>query len=231
MNLEFNNRKSSPAEFLFMIDRAILIQGLSYHSLYRFLDNIGEYCPCSREWDSYISTLKVLVICDQNQGRSQVEAAIISYISRKLGMPVIIESAGSHATPDKYQGKPNPVIVNIMKNIGVSIEDAKVNQLKEEDIDNNTIVIALNNPENLPDFVFRAKVVINAFMEDHFPGSKVPEDDNALLEEIIIELTYLGINIVLKLSEALLASDISIFTNFFNKYIIAASTPKKIESC
>lgn len=214
------DKRLSLSEYLSYINRYIVVNDPTYTSLIGVLKVIAKNTHLSKEWESENFPTKILIICDQNQGRSQIEAAIVNLLVSELGLPLSVISAGVFATPEKYDGKPNPQVVNKLTALGISMEMAQVNQLSEDDVDANTLVIALNDPSILPEYVYKAKVVISTFMADHFPGSKLPKKADKLLDELVDETTYLGINIVLKLAEAFELSNFEIFIDYFKKRII-----------
>lgn len=138
-----------------------------------------------------------------------------------IGIPLNLRSAGVNATPEKYGGKPGPMIVRKLNELGIAISDATVDQLEENDIDDSTIVLALCAIEHIPDHAFRAKVVIAAEMVDNFPGSKAPNNTESL-DSIMDEAAWLGLNVVTKLAEAIEQSDFAIFTKEFERLILTS---------
>ena len=182
-----------------------------------FTKAIAYFYPGDKEKLRTASPLKILVICDQNQGRSQMVAAVIAELARNLGLNAEVKSAGQHATPEKYDGKPPGAVCTGLERRQLDMSGATVNQLVPADSDENTIVLLLNDPATVSDFVYNARLVVNRYMMDQFPGSKVPKDADQILEEVIDESAFLGIQFVLELARAIEFDDFERFVQIFKR--------------
>lgn len=82
----------------------------------------------------------VLFVCFHNAGRSQMAEAFFNRFARERGLNLRAISAG---TLPKHR-EVNPVAVEAMKEVGVSMEGQTPKQLKQGDIDNAVGVITMH---------------------------------------------------------------------------------------
>lgn len=80
----------------------------------------------------------VLFVCVHNAGRSQMAEALVNHIARERGLSVRAESAGTEAGATI-----NPVAVEVMREIGVSMDSQHPKQLTEEMADAADRVITM----------------------------------------------------------------------------------------
>jgi protein-tyrosine-phosphatase len=214
-----NNYPKTVSEFLHKIVSFIIREQPDSTEIFKLLTRAIKNCPINQEALKEAKPYNLIVICDQNQGRSQAEEAILRLIAQTIGLPLNLVSAGVNATPEKYGGKPGPIVTGKLEDLGISMNDATVDQLKESDIDENTIVLALCAKENIPDHVFRAKAVIAGYIKDSFPGSKAPDNKDAL-DHMIEKTAWLGLRVATRLAEAMEKSDFELFTKGLEDLIL-----------
>ncbi len=206
-------------EFLHTILFSFVLDGgdrITYDNLRHLFGVIASYYPGNKEKLRQAKPQKILVICDQNQGRSQIAEFLVQSFGDVLGMNLKVKSAGQHATLDKYGGRPSPVVRKNLTKLGIPIENATVDQLQESDIDNETIVIILKSSSDLPEFIYNARLVIGEYLADPFPESKIPKTNDERLFELFDSITYFTVSFVLKLAKAIEAKDNNL--NDFKKY-------------
>lgn len=217
-----SNYPQTMSEYLQAVIGFIIREGpdeIGIEDMYKLFRSAVAHCPIDREVLKKAEPYNLLVICDQNQGRSQIEEAIIRPLAEIIGISLNIASAGVSATPDKYGGRPGPIIIQKMEELGIPMDGASVDQLTENDIDENTILLALCAKEKIPDYAFKAKVVIAAEIDDDFPGSEVPVNETSL-DPIIEKTAWLALRVVAKLAETIEQSDFAIFEKEFERLIL-----------
>ena len=82
----------------------------------------------------------VLFVCFHNAGRSQMAEAFFNCFARERGLDLRAISAG---TLPKYR-EVNPVAVQAMNEVGISMEGQTPKQMKQGDIDNAARVITMH---------------------------------------------------------------------------------------
>lgn len=80
----------------------------------------------------------VLFVCVHNAGRSQMAEALVNHLARERGVEVRAESAGTVAGEQV-----NPVAVEVMREIGVSMDGQRPKQLTPEMADAADRVITM----------------------------------------------------------------------------------------
>ncbi|MGC4043367.1 MAG: arsenate reductase ArsC [Armatimonas sp.] len=71
--------------------------------------------------------ITILFVCVHNAGRSQMAEALVNHYARERGLDVIGESAGTVAGTQI-----NPVAVEVMQELGISMEGQAPKQLTQE---------------------------------------------------------------------------------------------------
>lgn len=85
-----------------------------------------------------MSKAHILYVCVHNAGRSQMAEALTNHLARQTGSPVVAESAGT------VGGKTlNPVVVEAMREIGVSMDGQSPKPLTQEMADRANRVISM----------------------------------------------------------------------------------------
>lgn len=221
----FSNYPQTVSDYLNLLINFFVNEDPSPIDAYKFIKSAATHFPkfpfANREILNKSEPYNLLVICDQNQGRSQIEEAILKLLAQMIGVPLKLMSAGVNATPEKYGGKPGPKVIAKMESIGIPMGDATVDQLKESDINENTILVALCAKDNIPSCAFKAKVVVVREFKDNFPGSIIP-DNSDLLDFLIADTAYLALRIVARLAESIEKSDFGIFIEEFKHQILSA---------
>lgn len=82
--------------------------------------------------------ITILFVCVHNAGRSQIAEALVNHIAHRYGLLVRGESAGTIAGEQI-----NPVAIEVMREIGVSMEDQRPKQLTAEMADAADRVITM----------------------------------------------------------------------------------------
>lgn len=82
--------------------------------------------------------MRVLYVCVHNAGRSQMAEAMTNHLARERGVAVVAESAGA------LGGKGlNPVAVQVMEEIGISMENQSPKVITKEMVDRADQVISM----------------------------------------------------------------------------------------
>ena len=105
---------------------------------------------------------KYLFICTENIGRSQMAEALYNHVH---GRNTSI-SAGIVNSTYKYGGKPRPDIVQIMKEVGISMNGHKIKELNKKMIDRVERIIVLCDKELCPQIVIEKANAVYINVED-----------------------------------------------------------------
>ncbi|MCA9373514.1 hypothetical protein KC921_05495 [Candidatus Woesebacteria bacterium] len=210
--------KPEMSGYLSLVQRFLVLEQPDPKDVLSFISESARFLPVEYEKLAGAPPAKIVVVCRENQGRSQIAEALLQATATMIGLPVTIKSVGLHATPEKYDGAPNPIVQYIMDVFGIPLVTATVKQIQPEDITEDTIVIILDDSE-LPDYIFLAKLVLVNHTND--PSLRARDNDDLLagLSTTLEELIYFAISLTFKLAETTAESDFAIFENYFHKLV------------
>lgn len=120
-----------------------------------------------------MANITILVVCRQNVGRSQMaEGFLKALTAHDPHIRVISAGIDAHSILNKYNQRPHPQVVEVMREEGIDISEQSINQITPEMLENATQIVVLTEKENLPDYfdTYLSKVV-RIPIEDPEPGT------------------------------------------------------------
>ena len=78
---------------------------------------------------------RILFVCVHNSGRSQMAEAITNHLAKERGVPVTAQSAGTVGGKEL-----NPIAIQAMNEIGISMEGQKPKLITEDMIDGAHVI-------------------------------------------------------------------------------------------
>ncbi len=130
----------------------------------------------------------ILFICRQNVGRSQMAAGFMC--ARAKNSPHIrVQSAGFEdikLMQQKYNDRPHPQVIAMMKEKGIDISDQHITQLSEKLLQQADKIIVLADENELPGYAEPFKAKMNFMpMDDPAKGTQsvIPQIDASSLRQ------------------------------------------------
>lgn len=117
---------------------------------------------------------RVLFVCLQNAGRSQMSAALFR---RAAGGRHECESAGSRADPE---GEVHPRVIEAMEEVGIDLRSAKPKRLTESMVERADLIVTMGCGDQCP--VFPGKRYLDWNLPD--PGPLGIEEVRTIRDEI-----------------------------------------------
>lgn len=135
-----------------------------------------------------------LFVCVHNAGRSQMAEALVNHLARERHLPIRGESAGTMAGEQV-----NPVAVEVMREIGILMDNQKPKQLTAEMADTADRVITMGCGVDAEMCPARVRPLMEDWGLDDPKGRPIEEvrtirdqivsKVEALLQEIVLEPT------------------------------------------
>lgn len=174
-------------------------------------------------------TLRILVFCSENIGRSAILEWMMVEIIRGMipNYPIEIISAGTNVeekkSDEKYGGRTRPEVIEITTGyIGfhwIKPIEHTVKQLTPDMATKNTIAIALNGLQNIPSFVKK-----NCLFLLNYEQVDASSDDRESVVKVVKdyqpEFHYFAYIFALALEKAIEDDSFDSFQKFYNKLLV-----------
>lgn len=109
--------------------------------------------------------MKILFVCDYNEGRSQIAEAFFKRLSKKnecFSAGITTKSVGLELKDV------NPRAIRFMDELGIDIRAQKVKQLTEEDAENADRIVIMSD-RTIPDYLLNSKKSMRWDVKDFAP--------------------------------------------------------------
>ncbi len=131
---------------------------------------------------------EILFICSANVGRSQIAEGFYNYYS---GGKKSISAAAIEDKREKYNNRPHPDIIKVMREKGIDISNQKIKLVNHQIIKNAKRIIVLCDIKKCPMFLKKNKKIQIVFFEDPYSSNNQIlqfRETRNLIEKLVLQL-------------------------------------------
>ena len=125
-----------------------------------------------------MKTDRILVICQQNVGRSQMAEGFLRSCSSSR-LRIVVMSAGLKKIDkmkSKYHNHPHPDVIRVMREVGVDVSRQTIDKLNSTMAERATKILVLCDKKFLPEFCsrYQNKIIYKTIEDPYRAGMDLP---------------------------------------------------------